>query len=113
MEYLRTRADRFWRNGRLRQEEMEEIIAELKRVEEEKGNENAESNVRVAEHAAIREAITEGLLQPHGTPFNTKQDRIFQLLCKNPNGLNNQIMGNQKLSKAINVKDELKVDKLL
>ncbi len=60
----------------MRGEEMEEIIAELKRAKEEKGNGNVESNARVAEHAAVREAITEGLLQPHVTPPNTKQDRI-------------------------------------
>jgi hypothetical protein len=103
MEYLKTRADRFWRNGRLRGEEMEKITAELKRVEEE-----VESNARTAEHAAIRGAITEGLLQPHDTPPNTKQEKIFQLLCKNPNGLNNQITENHKLSKAININDELR-----
>ncbi len=89
---------------------MEEIIAELKRAEEEKSNRDIESNARAAEHAAVREAITEGLLQPHGTPTNTTQDRIFQLLCKNPNGLNNQITGNHKLSKAINIEDELDAD---
>ncbi len=87
MEYLRMRADRFRRNQRLSGEEMEKIIAKLKRAEEEKGNGDAESNTRVAEHVSIREAITEGLLQPHGTLPNTKQDGIFRLLCKNPNGL--------------------------
>jgi hypothetical protein len=38
---------------------------------------------------------------------------IFRLLCKNPNGLNNQITGNQKLRKAIDIKDELEADRLL
>jgi hypothetical protein len=113
MEYLGKRADRFWRNGRLHREKMEEIIAELKRAEEERGNGEIKSNACAAEHAAVREAITKGLLQPHGTPPNTKQDGIFQLLCKNPNGLNNQITGNHKLSKAINIKDELEADGLL
>ncbi len=46
MEYLRTRADRFWKDGRLRREEMEEIIVELKRAEEEKGNKDVESCCR-------------------------------------------------------------------
>jgi hypothetical protein len=113
MEYLGKRANRFWRNGRLSEEEMEEIIMELKRAEEERGNGDIESNTRVAEHAALREAIAKGLLQPHGTPPNTKQGRIFQLLCKNPNGLNNRITGNHKLSKTINIKDDLKADGLL
>jgi hypothetical protein len=67
----------------------------------------------MAEHAAVREAITLGLLQPHGTPPNTKQDGIFRILCENPNGLNNRIMGNHKLDKAIDIKNELDVDMLL
>jgi hypothetical protein len=113
MEYLGKRADRFWRNARLRGEEMEEIIAELKRVEEERGNWDIESNKCAAEHAAVREAIAKGLLQPHGTPPNTKQDGILQLLCKNPNGLNSRITGNHKLSKAIDIKDELEANGLL
>jgi hypothetical protein len=113
MEYLRSRADRIWRNRRLRREEMEEIIVELKRSEEEKGNGDVESNAHAAENAAVREAITEGLLQSHGTPPNTKQEGIFQLLCKNPNSLNNQIIGNRKLSKAIDIEDELEADRLL
>jgi hypothetical protein len=101
MEYLRTRADRFWRNGRLHREEMEEIIAKLKRAEEERGDGDIESNVRMAEYA------------PHVTLPNTKRNGIFQLLCKNPNGLNNQITGNHKLSMAIDIKDELEADGLL
>jgi hypothetical protein len=113
MEYLGKRVDRFRRNGRLQGEEMKEIIAELKGAEEERDNGNAESNARAAEHAAVQEAITKGLLQPHGTPPNTKQGGIFRLLCKNPNDLNNWITGNHKLSKAIEIKDELEADGLL
>jgi hypothetical protein len=82
MEYLRAKADRYWRNRRLHEEEMEEITVELKRAEEEKGNGDVESNVHAVENAAVREAITEGLLQSHGTPPNTKQEGIFQLLGK-------------------------------
>ncbi len=81
--------------------------------EENKGNGDAENNAHVAEHVAISEAITEGLLQPHGTPPNTKQDGIFRLLYENQKGLNNQITGHHKLSKAINIKDELEADGLL
>jgi hypothetical protein len=54
MEYLRKRADRFWRSGRLRGEKIEEIIVELNRVEEEKGNGEAESNAPAAEHVTVR-----------------------------------------------------------
>jgi hypothetical protein len=73
MEYVRTMADRFWRNGRLHGEEMMEIIAELKIVEEEKGNGNAESSAHVADHVAVREAITEGLLQ-HSAQHKAEQN---------------------------------------
>jgi hypothetical protein len=92
---------------------MEDIITELKGDEEERDNGDAESNTRAPEHAAVQEAITEGLMQPHGTPPNTKQNGIFRLLCKNPNSLNNRITGNHKLSKAIDIKDELEADGLL
>ncbi len=61
----------------------------------------------------MSEAVAEGLLQPHGTPSNSKQDGIFRILCKNPSGLNNRITGNHKLDKAIDIKDELEADGLL
>jgi hypothetical protein len=113
MEYLGKRTERFRRNWRLHGEEMEDIIAELKGAEEMRGDGDTESNARATEHAAVQDAITEGLLQPHGTPPNTKQDGIFRLLCKNPNGLNNRITGGQKLRKAIDIKDELEAGGLL
>ncbi len=114
MTYLEKRVDKFRRNGRWHGEEMEEIIAEVKEgTEERKDKGRSESDAHMAEHAAVWEAIMEGLLQPHGTPLNTKQDGIFRIPCDNPNGLNNQIMGNNKLSKAINIKDELDADGLL
>ena len=111
MEYLGKRAERFRRNWRLHGEEMEDIIMELKGAEEMRGDGDPESNACATEHAAVQEAINEGLLQPHSTLPNTKQDGIFRLLCKNPNGLNKRITGNQKLRKAINI--ELEADGLL
>jgi hypothetical protein len=113
MVFLEKRADMFRRNGWWHGDKMEEIIAKLKGTEEGRDNSSAERNARMAEHAAVREAITKGLLQPHGNPPNTKQDGIFRLLCKNPNGFNNRITGNHKLSKAIDIKDELDTDGLL
>jgi hypothetical protein len=114
MTYLEKRADRSRRNGRWRGEEMEEIFAELKEgTEDRKVDCRSESNLRMAEHAAVQEAIMEGLLQLHGTPPNTKQDGIFRILCENLNSLNNQITGIHKLSKAIDIKDELDADGLL
>jgi hypothetical protein len=76
-------------------------------------SEDGTETARISEHEAVKEARDEGLLQPHGTPPNLKQDRIFRILCKNPNGLNNQITGNRKLEKAIDIKDDLDVDGLL
>ncbi len=38
---------------------------------------------------AVAEVVPEVLLQPHGMPLNSKQDRIFCILCKKPNGVKN------------------------
>ena len=70
---------------------MEDIISELKGAEGGDVTREMEDSARVAERMAVHEAITEGLLQPHGLPPNTKQDGIFRLLCENPNGFNNRI----------------------
>ncbi len=56
---------------------MKVIIAQLKIAEEEKSNGDIESNAHAEEHAAVRKAITKGMLQPHGSPPDTKQDGIF------------------------------------
>jgi hypothetical protein len=92
---------------------MEEL---LERLREEEGIEQAEegaASTRAAEQEAVKDAVYKGLLPPHGNPPNSKQHRIFRLLCENPNGLNNQIMDNPKLAKAIHLKDELDADCLL
>ncbi len=73
---------------------MEEIVKELSEKEGNGGLEDGTETAHISEHEAVKEAIDKGLLQPHGTPPNSKQDRIFRLLCENPNGLNNQITGN-------------------
>ena len=113
MDYLGRRAKQFRKNGRSQGEDMEKIISELKGAEEGDVTREMEDSARVAERTVVHEAITEGLLQPHGLPPNTKQDGIFRLLCENPNGFNNRITGNWKLNKAIDLKDELKADGLL
>jgi hypothetical protein len=113
MGYLEKRASRFRKNGQMGGEDIEEII---KKLQEEEGNKRTEEGIagaHVSEQEAVKEAMKEGLLQPHGTPPNLKQDKIFRILCKSPNGLNNQITGNQKLGMAINIKDELDADQLL
>lgn len=68
---------------------MEKFLSELKGAEEGDVTREMEDSARVVERTAVHEAITEGLLQPHGLPPNTKQDGIFRLLCENPNGFNN------------------------
>jgi hypothetical protein len=94
-------------------EDMEEVIKELSKKEGNGDSEDGRETACISEHEAVKEARDKGLLQPHGTPPNLKQDRIFRILCENPNGLNNQITGNQKLEKAIDIKDELDADGLL
>jgi len=113
MGYLGRRAKLFRKNGRSQREDMEDIISELKGAEGGDVTREMEDSARVAERMAVHEAITEGLLQPHGLPPNTKQDGIFRLQCENPNGFNNRITGNWKLDKAIDLKDELEADGLL
>ena len=59
------------------------------------------------------EAVEEGLLQVHCIPPNSKQEGIFRVLCENANGFNNRISGNQKIAKALDIKDDLDIDCLL
>ena len=85
---------------------MEDIISKLNRTKGGDLTRETENSARVAERKEVHEAITDGLLQPHGLLPNTKQDGIFRLLSENPNSFNNRITGNRKLDKAINLKDE-------
>jgi hypothetical protein len=59
------------------------------------------------------EAVEEGLLQVHGLALNTKQPGIFQIMGKNCNGFNKKNGGNNKIAKALDIKDELDIDCLL
>jgi hypothetical protein len=86
---LTKKGDMFQRNGQIHGKEMNEIITKLKRGEEPSGIRVNEEDTQIAEHSEVQEALLEGLLQPHGILPNTKQDGTFQLLCENPNGLNN------------------------
>jgi hypothetical protein len=105
MGYLEKRANRFRKNERMRGKDIEEIVRQLHADEGSGGLADKTATVQASEHEAVKEAMEEGLLQPHGTPPNSKQDGIFRVLCKNPNGLSNQIIGNRKLDKAIDIKD--------
>ncbi len=92
---------------------MEEIIHEIKeRDEQESGIE--ESGLEYTEEQnQVMEAVKEGLLQIHGLAPNTKQQGIFRIMGENCNGLNNRIVGNGKIAKAIDIKEELDIDCLL
>ena len=73
----------------------------------------ASDSAWVEEHARVLEAVKEGLLQTQGTAPNSKQDGIFRIMCENTNGFNNRISGNQKVAKALDIKEELNIDCLL
>jgi hypothetical protein len=58
-------------------------------------------------------AIKERLLQVHGIAPNTKQPGIVQFLGENCNGFNNRIGGNNKISKSVDIKEELDINCLM
>jgi hypothetical protein len=49
----------------------------------------------------------------HGTAPNTKQQGIFQIMGENCNGFNNRIGGNETIAKALDIKEDLDVDRLM
>ena len=77
------------------------------------GGEVAGKNTHAQEHVRVLEAVEEGLLQMQGIAPNSKQDGIFRVLCKNANGFNNRISGNQKIAKALDIKEDLDINCLL
>jgi hypothetical protein len=113
MGYLEKRASKFRKNEQMGGKDMKEIIRKLQEEKSNEGTEGGIASAHASEHKAVKEAMEEGLLQPHGIPPNSKQDKIFRILCKNPNVLNNQITSNHKLRKAIDIKDKLDADGLL
>ncbi len=64
-------------------------------------------------HKRVLEAVKEGLLQVHGTALNTKQQGIFRLMEENFNSFNNRIGWNNKIAKALDIKEELNIDCLM
>ncbi len=111
MEQLRNRADRFQKQGQLRDIELEDIISEIKEGEEFKANDV--SKMATDEHNRVMELMGEGLLQTHGTAPNIKQDGIFRIMGENFNGLNNRIGGNGKIGKIMDIKEDLDVNCLM
>ena len=90
MDQLRRRADRFRKQGRLQDEDLESIIEDIRKEKEstERGTQDGET-LQAEEHTRVLEAVEEGLLKTQGTAPNSKQDDIFQILCENANGFNN------------------------
>jgi hypothetical protein len=114
MEQLLIRAERFRKQGRLQEDNLEQIIREMKeeghhKDSEETNKESAADN----EHKIVMEAVEEGLLQVHGIAPNTKQPGIFRIMGENGNGFSNAIGGNNKIAKALDIKDDLNIGCLL
>jgi hypothetical protein len=90
MEQLQIRADRFRKQGRLQEDNLEQIIADMKaegQVKEGKvGDRETAADIELKQ---VMEAVREGLLQIHGIAPNTKKLGIFQLMGENCNGFNN------------------------
>jgi hypothetical protein len=115
MEQLQIRADRFRKQGSLREEDLEEIINGIKENKDIKDNEGDDKAATAAtdKHNTMLEAVEEGLLQVHGMPPNTKQQGIFRIMGKNCNGFINRIGGNEKIAKALDIKEDLDIDCLM
>jgi hypothetical protein len=62
------------------------------------------------EHRQVMEGVEDGLLQVHGLAPNTKQHGIFRIMGENCNGFNNQIGGNDKNAKALDIKEDLDIN---
>jgi hypothetical protein len=78
MEHLRLQAEQFRKQGRLREDDLEQIIEEMNAEEQLRGS--AEGNKETAmdnKHKRVMEAVEEELLQVHGFAPNTKQPGIF------------------------------------
>ena len=78
MEQLQNKADWFRKQGRLQDQDLDEIIKEIKEGDELNagdGNNRAEK-VAKDKHRQVLEAVEEDLLQVHGTASNTDQQGI-------------------------------------
>ncbi len=110
-EQLGIKADQFRKQGRLQDQDLEEIIRESKEGSETKGRGDSGIANEAAkdEHRRVSKAVEEGLLQIHGTTPNTKQQGIFRIMGENCNRLNNRISGNEKIVKAIDIREDLDI----
>jgi hypothetical protein len=63
MEHLRLRADRFRKQGRLQEDEMEAIIKEMREeMAGKEGGDQDSNTARAEEHKRVMKAVKEGLL---------------------------------------------------
>jgi hypothetical protein len=74
MEQLRIKADLFRKQGRLQDQDLEEIMSKIKADEEFKdGDENGKAKTASKDkQKRVLKAVKEGLLQVHGIAHNTK-----------------------------------------
>ncbi len=115
MEQLRIRADWFRQQGRLQDKDLQEIIGEIKADD---GIKDGEENGKAAtasteEQRRVLKAVEWGLLQVHGTAPNTKQQGIFWIMGENCNGFINRIGRNEKIAKALDIKEDLNINCLM
>jgi hypothetical protein len=93
---------------------MEAIIKELKQDMEVDGGKGLDNEAtRSKEHNKVMKAVDEGLLQIQGIVPSSKQDGIFCIMCENANAFNNMISGNNKIAKALDIKEDLGIDCLM
>jgi hypothetical protein len=114
MEQLRIRAERFRKQGRLQEDDLEQIIKDMKDevTFKEEGEVNSKKTAS-EEHRRVMEAVEDGLLQVHGIAPNTKRPGIVRLLGENCNGFNNRIVVNSKIAKSLDIKEDLDIDCLM
>jgi hypothetical protein len=114
MEHLRRRANQFRKQGQLQDNNLKQIINDMKAEETLKEDNRVNGDIAaLGENKRVMEAIKEGLLQVHGIAPNTKQPEIVHFLGENINGFNNRIRGNNKISKSLDIKEELNIDLLM
>jgi hypothetical protein len=105
MEYLRQQADRFRKQGRLQEEDVETIIEEMKEKMGAADTEEEEKETTKADkHQKVMEAVNKGLMQVHGSAPNSKQDGVF-LDHVQKRKWAYRISGNNKIAKALDIKD--------
>ena len=108
MEHIQGYTGSHWRRKEAdsRQRQLLETCKEI-------NSDKVASSTRDDENKRVMEAVEEGLLQVHGTAPNRKHQGIFRILGENCNGFNNKIGGNDKITKAVDIKEDLDIDCLL